>query len=106
MAEEPGTLRIDLLESSFVLLAPRAEELIERFYARLFTVALEGSCHLSPTTWREEGARCGRVGMIMYFAAGAEKLGSYLDGLGPARELWARSNRTTARGSVLLRDYS
>ena len=34
-------LQIGLLEESFDLVAPRAEDLVERFYERLFAIALE-----------------------------------------------------------------
>jgi hemoglobin-like flavoprotein len=39
--EKPMSLQIAVLEESFDLVAPRAEELIERFYEHLFAIAPE-----------------------------------------------------------------
>ena len=82
MAEEPGTLRIDLLESSFALLAPRAEELVERFYTRLFTVAPEARAMFPDDMAGQRRALLGALGMIVSSLRAPEKLGGYLDGLG------------------------
>lgn len=82
MTEQSGTLRIDLLEASFELLAPRGEELVERFYTQLFSVAPEARSMFPTDMAGQKRALLGALGMIVSSLRAPEKLGSYLDGLG------------------------
>ena len=73
---------LELLETSFALLAPRGDELVERFYAKLFTVA-PGVRGMFPDDMAgQKRALLGSLGMIVGSLRAPEKLSSYLDGLG------------------------
>jgi hemoglobin-like flavoprotein len=77
-----STLQVELLESSFALLAPRADELAERFYTRLFEVAPAARAMFPDDMAGQRRALIGAVGMIVGSLRTPEKLATYLDGLG------------------------
>ena len=80
MSDSP--LRVDLLESSFALLAPRAEELAERFYVRLFDIAPAVRSLFPDEMAGQKRALIGALGMIVGSLRAPERLGPYLEGLG------------------------
>ena len=80
MSDSP--LRVEILESSFALLAPRAEELAERFYARLFTVAPQARAMFPDEMAGQKRALIGALAMIVGSLRSPEKLGPYLGTLG------------------------
>ena len=82
MAEQPGQLRVELLEASFALLAPQAEDLVERFYTRLFVAAPAARAMFPDELAGQKRALLGSLGIIVNSLRAPEKLGSYLDGLG------------------------
>lgn len=82
MTERSAPLRVDLLEASFGLLAPRGEELVERFYTRLFSVAPAARAMFPDDMAGQKRALLGSLGMIVSSLRAPEKLGPYLDRLG------------------------
>ena len=80
MSDSP--LQVELLETSFALLAPRADELAERFYARLFEVAPVARAMFPDEMAGQKRALIGALGMIVGSLRAPERLGAYLDGLG------------------------
>jgi hemoglobin-like flavoprotein len=96
-------LQVELLESSFALLAPRAEELAERFYARLFVVAPEARALFPDELAGQRRALIGALGMIVSSLRAPERLGPYLDGLGRRHaDYGAVEAHYAVVGSVLL----
>jgi hemoglobin-like flavoprotein len=82
MTNESRVLQVEQLESSFELLVPRAEELVGRFYERLFAAA-PGLRALFPGDMeRQERAVVGALVMIMKSLRSPSQLCLYLDGLG------------------------
>ena len=101
MPESP--LQVDLLESSFALLAPRAEELAERFYTRLFEVAPAARAMFPDEMAAQKRALIGALGMIVGSLRTPEKLAPYLDGLGRRHvDYGAVAAHYEVVGSVLL----
>lgn len=80
--EEEGGLNVDLLESSFQLLAPRGEELVERFYERLFETA-PAVRELFPEDLADQRkALLGALGTLVSSLRNPDKLTAYLEDLG------------------------
>ena len=75
-------LQVDLLESSFALLAPRAEELAERFYSRLFDVAPEVRPLFPEDMATQKRALISSLAVIVGSLRQPEHLAAYLDVLG------------------------
>jgi nitric oxide dioxygenase len=82
MASEPEALHIELLESSFDLLAPRADELAERFYERLFAVAPQTREMFPADLEAQKRALVASLVIIVRSLRSADVLGLYLEGLG------------------------
>lgn len=79
---EEGGLNVELLESSFQLLAPRGEELVERFYERLFETA-PAVRELFPEDLADQRkALLGALGAIVSSLRNPDKLTAYLEELG------------------------
>jgi chemotaxis signal transduction protein/hemoglobin-like flavoprotein len=81
-ADEAPGLDIELLETSFALLAPRGEELVERFYVRLFETAPEARGLFPEDLAGQRRALLGALGMVVNSLRAPEKLVEYLAGLG------------------------
>ncbi|MEX0783584.1 MAG: globin family protein [Dehalococcoidia bacterium] len=83
MADHDGATRqLELIESSFALLAPRGDELVESFYARLFEVAPAVRSMFPDYMAGQKRALLGALGMIVGSLRAPEKLGVYLGSLG------------------------
>jgi chemotaxis signal transduction protein/hemoglobin-like flavoprotein len=80
--QDTGGLNVDLLESSFALLAPRGEELVERFYARLFETAPAVRSLFPEDMAGQKKALLGAIGALVGNLRAPEKLSAYLEGLG------------------------
>jgi chemotaxis signal transduction protein/hemoglobin-like flavoprotein len=80
--ETKGGLQVELLESSFALLAPRGEELVARFYDKLFTVAPAARALFPEDLGGQRKALLGALGTIVNSLRSPEKLAPYLQGLG------------------------
>ena len=98
-----AALNVDLIEASFNLLAPRADELVARFYDNLFAVA-PGVRSLFPDDLAgHRRALLGAIGMIVNSIRSPEKLGPYLEGLGDRHVGYgAVEGHYDVVGSVLL----
>ena len=103
MSNENSALQFELLESSFALLAPRAEELAERFYERLFAVAPELRLLFPEDMERQQRAVVGALVMIMKSLRSPSQLCLYLEGLGRRHvDYGADRGHYPVVGSVLL----
>jgi nitric oxide dioxygenase len=80
--DEAGGLDVDLLEASFALLAPRGDELVERFYEILFETAPSVRALFPDDIAGQRRALLGSLGMIVNNLRSPEKLTEYLGGLG------------------------
>jgi hemoglobin-like flavoprotein len=98
-----GGLDIDLLESSFKLLAPQADRLAERFYERLFEVA-PGVRPMFPDDLAEQRkALIASLGAIVSSLRTPDKMAEYLNGLALRHvEYGALDAHYDAVGGVLL----
>lgn len=79
---DEGGLNVDLLESSFELLAPQGEQLVERFYERLFETAPAVRSLFPDDMEGQQRALLGALGTIVNSLRSPEKLTAYLEGLG------------------------
>ena len=79
---DEGGLNVELLESSFELLAPQGEQLVERFYERLFETAPVFRSLFPDDMERQKRALLGALGIIVDSLRAPEKLTAYLEGLG------------------------
>jgi nitric oxide dioxygenase len=94
---------VELLEASFALVAPRAEELADRFYARLFEVAPAVRAMFPDDLAGQKRALLGALGMIVVSLRAPEKLAIYLEGLGQRHVAYgALEAHYGVVGSVLL----
>ena len=82
MTNESRALQVELLESSFALLAPRADELVERFYERLFAAAPGLRTMFPGDMERQQRAVVGALVMTMKSLRSPSQLCLYLEGLG------------------------
>ncbi len=83
MADNGGAARqLELIESSFALLAPRGDELVDRFYTNLFDVAPGVRGMFPDDLAGQKRALLGSLGMIVSSLRAPEKLGAYLGSLG------------------------
>lgn len=79
---DEGGLNVELLESSFALLAPRGEELVERFYERLFET-VPAVRELFPEDMADQRkALLGTLGALVSSLRNPDKLTAYLEELG------------------------
>lgn len=81
-AKDEGGLNIELLESSFELLAPQGDELVERFYEKLFETAPAVRNLFPDDMASQKKALLGSLAAIVGSLRNPEKLGSYLAELG------------------------
>lgn len=81
-APEEAGLNVELLESSFALLAPRGEELVERFYGNLFETAPSVRPMFPADLAGQRRALLGALGMVVNNLRSPEKLTEFLAGLG------------------------
>lgn len=79
---EEGGLNVELLESSFALLAPRGEELAERFYERLFETAPAVRELVPEDMAGQREALLGVLGALVSSLRDPDKLTAYLEELG------------------------
>lgn len=79
---DEGGLNVELLESSFELLAPRGEELVERFYDKLFETAPAVREFFPDDLTEQRKALLGSLGIIVKSLRSPEKLTTYLQKLG------------------------
>ncbi len=83
MADHDGASRqLELIESSFALLAPKGDELVERFYTKLFETAPGVRSMFPDDMAGQKRALLGSLGMIVSSLRAPEKLGAYLGSLG------------------------
>ncbi len=82
MASEPEALHVELLESSFEVIAPRADELAAGFYERLFIVAPEARGMFPEDMEAQKRALVASLVIIVRSLRSADVLGLYLEGLG------------------------
>ena len=82
MADHGASRPLELIESSFALLAPRGDELVEHFYTRLFETAPGVRSMFPDDMAGQKRALLGALGMIVGSLRAPEKLSAYLDGLG------------------------
>jgi nitric oxide dioxygenase len=102
-ANNPEPLQVELLESSFALLAPRADELADRFYARLFEVAPATRAMFPADMAMQKRALIGALVVIDRSLRSAEQLGLYLEGLGKRHvDYGAAASHYPVVGAVLL----
>ncbi len=97
-------LNVDLLEASFQAVAPKAEELGERFYDTLFERYPAVAPLFQNVTRKEQEAKLlASISAIVANLRNPEKLGSYLQGLGRRHVGYgAESAHYDAVGAVLL----
>jgi nitric oxide dioxygenase len=96
-------LQVELLETSFALLAPRADELADRFYARLFEVAPATRAMFPADMAMQKRALIGALVVIVRSLRSAEQLGLYLEGLGKRHvDYGAAAAHYPVVGAVLL----
>jgi chemotaxis signal transduction protein/hemoglobin-like flavoprotein len=79
---DDGSLRVDLLETSYALLAPNAERLAERFYERLFQTAPAVRALFPDDMKGQRRALLAAIGTIIGHLREPEKLTAYVGGLG------------------------
>lgn len=82
MTDNSAERQLELIESSFALVAPRGDELVERFYSRLFDTAPAVRDMFPGDMAGQKRALLGSLGMIVSSLRAPEKLGLYLGGLG------------------------
>jgi nitric oxide dioxygenase len=103
-AEEEAVLNVELLESSFALLAPRGEELVERFYENLFDTAPSVRAIFPVDLAGQRRALLGALGMVVSNLRSPEKLTEFLDGLGKRHIAYGAADaHYDVVGAVLLR---
>jgi hemoglobin-like flavoprotein len=82
VSDNAAERQLVLIESSFALLAPRGDELVDRFYARLFATAPTVRELFPDDLAGQKRALLGSLGMIVGSLRAPEKLGLYLGSLG------------------------
>jgi chemotaxis signal transduction protein/hemoglobin-like flavoprotein len=98
-----GGLNVELLETSFNLLAPRGDELVARFYDNLFAAAPGVRSMFAEDLSGQRRALLGALGMIVKSLRSPEKLVDYLSGLGERHAaLGALAPHYDVVGNVLL----
>lgn len=103
MSSQSAPLQVDLLESSFALVQPRAGEFAERFYTRLFEVAPQTRAMFPQDMEGQKRALVGSLVIIVRALRSAERLGLYLEGLGRRHtDYGATPSHYDVVGSVLL----
>jgi chemotaxis signal transduction protein/hemoglobin-like flavoprotein len=80
--DNDGPLDLDLLETSFKLLAPRGEELVERFYENLFETAPAVRAMFPDDMTNQRRALLAALATAVGHLRAPEKLGAYVGGLG------------------------
>jgi hemoglobin-like flavoprotein len=98
------SLQIDILEESFDLVAPRGEELVERFYERLFEIAPEARPLFASTNMPRQ--RQMLLGALVMLRKSLRNLGAIvpaLQGLGARHATYgARPEHYPIVGTALL----
>lgn len=79
---DEGGLNVELLESSFALLAPQGEQLVARFYERLFETAPAVRSLFPDDTTDQKKALLGALGTVVSTLRTPEKLTAHLQDLG------------------------
>ncbi len=79
---DEGGLNVELLESSFALLAPQGEQLVDRFYERLFETAPSVRSLFPDDMADQKKALLGALGTVVSTLRAPEKLTAYLQDLG------------------------
>jgi len=98
-----GGLNVELLETSFNLLAPHGDELVARFYDNLFAAAPAVRSMFADDLSGQRRALLGALGMIVKSLRSPEKLVDYLSGLGQRHAaLGALAPHYDVVGNILL----
>lgn len=79
---DEGGLNVELLESSFALLAPQGEELVDQFYTRLFETAPAVRSLFPEDLAGQKKALLGALGALIANLRAPEKLTGFLEDLG------------------------
>ncbi len=77
-----GGLNVELLESSFALLAPQGEQLVDRFYERLFETAPSVRSLFPDDMADQKKALLGALGTVVSTLRAPEKLTAHVQDLG------------------------
>lgn len=80
--EEDGGLNVELLQSSFALLAPKGDELVDRFYERLFETAPAVRSLFPEDMADQKKALLGALATVVSSLRSPEKLTAHLKELG------------------------